>query len=121
MVFEVERNLHLWEFPGGKQKEGETLEECLKREIKEELDIDIAVGSFLCSVKHILNCQSAIELYAFNAIPLSDEFQLKDHDEIRWVDVEELPVYTFPEPDRLIVRALIEGSSADAIKHPCKP
>jgi len=105
---------YLWEFPGGKQKEGETLEECLKREIKEELGIDIAVGSFLCSVKHILNCQSAIELHAFKAIPLSDEFHLKDHDEIRWVDVEELPAYTFPEPDRFIVRTLIEESSVDA-------
>jgi len=99
---------YLWEFPGGKQKEGETLEECLKREIKEELGIDIAVGSFLCSVKHILNCQSAIELYAFKAIPLSYEFHLKDHDEIRWVEVEELPAYRFFEPDRMIVRRLME-------------
>ncbi|MCX8110493.1 MAG: (deoxy)nucleoside triphosphate pyrophosphohydrolase [Syntrophorhabdaceae bacterium] len=101
---------YLWEFPGGKQKEKETLEDCLKREIKEELGIDIEVGDFVCSVKHILNCQSAIELHAFKAIPLSDIFHLKDHDEVKWVDLEELPAYSFFEPDRMIVRRLIEDN-----------
>ncbi|HPP06632.1 MAG TPA: (deoxy)nucleoside triphosphate pyrophosphohydrolase [Syntrophorhabdaceae bacterium] len=100
---------YLWEFPGGKQKEGETLEDCLKREIKEELGIDIAVGSFICSVKHILNCQSAIELHAFMAIPLTFEFHLKDHEEVRWVGLKELPAYSFFEPDRIIVRQLMES------------
>lgn len=99
---------YLWEFPGGKKKENETLEECLAREIKEELGIDIRVGDFLCSIKHILNCQSAIELYAFRATPLSFEFSLKDHDEIRWVEVKDLPAYNLPEPDRLIVRQLMD-------------
>lgn len=99
---------YLWEFPGGKQEDGETLEECLKREIKEELGIDIEVGARLCSVKHLLNCQSAIELHAFRVIPLSTEFDLKDHEEIRWVDIIELPAYNFFEPDRFIVRALME-------------
>jgi len=102
---------YLWEFPGGKQKEGETLEDCLKREIKEELGIDIAVGSFICSVKHILNCQSAIELHAFMAIPLTFEFHLKDHEEVRWVGLKELPAYSFFEPDRIIVRQLMESCS----------
>lgn len=102
---------YLWEFPGGKQKDNETLEECLKREIKEELDIDIEVGPFLCSIKHNLNCQSAIELYAFRAIPLTCEFHLKDHDEVRWVKLDELPAYNFFEPDRMIVRRLMELQS----------
>ncbi len=102
---------YLWEFPGGKQEDGETLEECLKREIKEELGIDIEVGARLCSIKHVLNCQSAIELHAFRAIPLSTEFDLKDHEEISWVDVEDIQAYSLPEPDRLIVRALKEGLS----------
>jgi len=100
---------YLWEFPGGKQKEGETLEDCLKREIKEELGIDIAVGSFICSVKDILKRQSAIELHAFMAIPLTFEFHLKDHEEVRWVGLKELPAYSFFEPDRIIVRQLMES------------
>ncbi|HOV90709.1 MAG TPA: (deoxy)nucleoside triphosphate pyrophosphohydrolase [Syntrophorhabdaceae bacterium] len=97
---------YLWEFPGGKKEDGETLEGCLKREIKEELGIDIDVGQFICSVKHNLNCQSAIELFAFKARPLSDTFFLKDHDEIRWVSLKDLPAYDFFEPDRAIVRTL---------------
>lgn len=97
---------YLWEFPGGKKKENETLEECLLREIKEELGIDIEIRDFICSVKHVLNCQSAIELHAFLATPLNDTFLLKDHDEIRWVSIEELYAYNFFEPDRKIVRVL---------------
>ncbi len=53
---------HGWEFPGGKLEENETLEECLKREIREELGIDITVGALISSRKHVLNCQSAIIL-----------------------------------------------------------
>lgn len=97
---------YLWEFPGGKKKKRETLKECLVREIREELGIEIEVGDFICSVKHALNCQTAIELHAFKAIPKTDTFQLKDHDEIRWVKIEDLHTYNFFEADRVIVKAL---------------
>ena len=50
---------------GGKN---ETLEECLKRELHEELGIEVEVGEFLCSYKHVLNCESAINLYAYEVI-----------------------------------------------------
>lgn len=99
---------YLWEFPGGKKNENETLEECLKREIKEELGIDIEVGELICTVRHNLNCQVAIELYAFMANPMNDSFSIKEHEEIRWVNPEELINYSFFEPDRVIVRALLD-------------
>lgn len=99
---------YLWEFPGGKKEDNETLEECLVREIKEELGIDIMVGDFLCSVKHLINCQYAIELFAFKAVALSHKFRLKDHDEIKWVNIEDLQTYNFFEPDRVIVKALVD-------------
>jgi mutator protein MutT len=95
-----------WEFPGGKLEDHETLQECLKREIMEELGIEIEVGEYLCAAKHVINCQSAISLYAYRARHVSGDFVLKDHDEIRWVTIEELDRYAFPYPDRVIVATL---------------
>jgi len=97
-----------WEFPGGKLEDNETLEECLKREIFEELGIDIAVGKLISSRKHVLNCQSAIMLYAYQAEYLSGEIVLSDHDEIAWVSPEDLQRYAFPDPDRLIVKDILK-------------
>ncbi len=102
---------YLWEFPGGKLEDNESLEECLKREIREELGIDIEVGPLINSTKHVLNCQSAINLYAYRARYLSGEVRLKDHDEVRWVHVEDLPAFDFPEPDRVIVQALLRDGT----------
>lgn len=101
-----------WEFPGGKMEEGESLEECLKREIEEELGIEIAVGEHLCSVRHVLNCQSAIRIYAYRASYVRGDIRLKDHDEVRWVTINELLQYDFPEPDRYIASILIEQQGA---------
>ena len=63
----------LWEFPGGKQEEGETLQECLKREIMEELRLEISVGNFLM--------QSIYE-YEHGAICLNAYYAYADSDEI---------------------------------------
>ncbi len=99
---------HSWEFPGGKLEDNETLEECLKREIHEELGIDITVGELVSSRKHVLNCQSAIMLYAYHARYLSGEIILNDHDEIAWVSPENLQKYSFPDPDRQIVKDILK-------------
>ena len=99
---------HHWEFPGGKLEDNETLEGCLKREISEELGIEIAVGKLISSRKHVLNCQSAIMLYAYHAEYLSGEIVLTDHDEIAWVAPEDLQRYAFPDPDWLIVKDILK-------------
>jgi 8-oxo-dGTP diphosphatase len=96
-----------WEFPGGKVEKDETLQECLKRELREEFDIDVEVGAFVCAQRHVLNCQSAIHLYAYEVIHVSGEFTLTDHEEIRWVTVDELERYNFPDADQMIVRFLL--------------
>lgn len=100
-----------WEFPGGKTEAGETLEDCLRREIREELGIEIKVGSLLSSQKHVINCQAAIALYAYEVFHLSGDFTLTDHEEIRWVAIEDLEKYAFPEPDRVIVKSLQTGQA----------
>ena len=94
-----------WEFPGGKIEEGETPEQCLKREIKEEFSIDISVGGFFASSKfdyeHI-----SIELLAYVAKWTGGEMRLRDHDEIRWVHPNEFNDYDFASADIPISREL---------------
>ncbi len=104
---------HHWEFPGGKLENNETLEECLKREIEEELGIVVSVGKLVSSRKHVLNCQSAILLYAYRARYISGDIILTDHDEVAWVTLDDLEGYTFPGPDREIVKDILKTGMTD--------
>ena len=94
-----------WEFPGGKIEPGELPEEALKRELREELDIEVQVGDLICSFAfriHDIN----MELMAFRTIRLAGTIVCREHDEIRWVDPAELPSFEMTEPDRRVVSAL---------------
>ncbi|OPY82139.1 MAG: CTP pyrophosphohydrolase [Syntrophorhabdus sp. PtaU1.Bin153] len=95
-----------WEFPGGKAEAGETLEGCLQRELREELGIEVKVGALISSQKHVINCQAAIAFYVYEVFYLSGDFALTDHEEVRWVAVEDLEKYDFPEPDQVVVKVL---------------
>ncbi len=99
----------MWEFPGGKIEDAETPEECLKRELREELDIEAAIGQFFLSSKHAYS-HAAIELLAYKATIVGGEPCLRDHKEIRWVTAGDLLLYTFPEADRPIIEKLIAES-----------
>lgn len=96
-----------WEFPRGKAENDESFQKCLKRELRKTFGIVVEVGDFLCAHKHIINCQSAINLYAYKVSHVSGEFRLKDHEEVQWVTLEELENYNFPDADRTIVRFLL--------------
>lgn len=97
-----------WEFPGGKLEECETLEECLKRELKEELDIEVEVGEYFATSRFF--CSGIeIELIAFKAQYLSGEITLTDHEEVKWVSVGELSEYDFTFPDIPIVKKIMSG------------
>lgn len=97
----------LWEFPGGKLEEGETLEECLKRELMEELNIEIKIKKYLCS-SHF-DCENRkIELLAYMVSYISGELKLVDHDDIKWVDPSEFKDFEFVEPDKIIVQKILE-------------
>lgn len=98
-----------WEFPGGKLEEGETQEECLKRELKEELNFEVKVGDFLASSKFFCG-DNEIELMAYKAEYISGEMILTDHDEVKWVEFTELSNYKFTLPDVPIVEKLISLS-----------
>jgi A/G-specific adenine glycosylase len=95
----------LWEFPGGKCEEGETLPECLAREIREELDVEIEVGEQLTVVEHAYT-HFRITLYAFFCRVVSGEPRCLDCAAFRWMRPAELDTLPMSVADRKIAQAL---------------
>lgn len=95
----------LWEFPGGKIEAGETVEECIKREIQEELGIEIAVGDRLITINHTYS-HFHVTLNVHHCRHLAGIPQAIESDEIRWVTLAELDSFTFPTANSQIIAAL---------------
>ena len=95
----------LWEFPGGKQEANETLPECLRREIKEELDVEIEVGTLLTVVKHSYT-HFKITLHAFECRLVAGEPQKLGVADWCWTTLAELDQFAFPRTDLKIIEAL---------------
>jgi A/G-specific adenine glycosylase len=95
----------LWEFPGGKRESGETLEECLAREVREELGIKVHVGELLTTVEHAYT-HFRITLHAFHCRYLSGEPQAVGCTAWQWVLLQQLDDYAFPAANHRIIAAL---------------
>ncbi len=93
-----------WEFPGGKMHAGETLEECLVREIREELDVDVDIGPEILATVHDYPDRS-IELRFFRCALKSDPKPTLGQ-EMRWVALRDLPSVQLPPADDELVRLL---------------
>ncbi|MCA2939636.1 MAG: 8-oxo-dGTP diphosphatase MutT [Microcystis aeruginosa Ma_QC_Ch_20071001_S25] len=94
-----------WEFPGGKIEGNETVQECIKREVLEEIGIEIAVDSHLITIDHTYS-HFRVNLQVYNCRYLSGEARAIECEEIRWVTIQELDNYTFPAANQEIIRAL---------------
>jgi A/G-specific adenine glycosylase len=97
----------MWEFPGGKLEEGETLQEALRREIREELGVDIQVGEPAGIYRHGYT-HFKVTLHAFCCALNGGEPQALSASEIRWVRREALGQYPMGKIDRQIARRLHE-------------
>ena len=95
----------LWEFPGGKLEEGETLNECIVRECKEELDIAIEPISVFANTEYQYP-DRFIKFTFFNVRILSGTIQRKVHDDIQWISRERLSDYEFCPADVDIIKQL---------------
>lgn len=97
----------LWEFPGGKRMPGESLPDCLRREICEEIDIDIQVGGLLCAIDHTFT-HFHMTLYAFDCQWTDGMPQCLGCMDLRWVSLDQLDTYAFPVADQKIIAVLRE-------------
>jgi 8-oxo-dGTP diphosphatase len=93
-----------WEFPGGKCEEGESHEACLARELREELDVEIAVGALVFSTRHAYP-ERVVSLH-FYAAELRGEPRPQLGQEMRWVPRQELRELDFPEADADLIEEL---------------
>ncbi len=95
----------LWEFVGGKVEPGETKEQALSRECREELDVAVSVGSVFMEVDHDYPDLN-VHLTLFNAAISEGVPQMLEHNDIRWITPEEIPQYEFCPADETILKKL---------------
>ena len=95
----------LWEFPGGKCERGESLEDCLRRELREELGIDITSPVHFRTIRHDYPSK-IVELHFFHCAISRGEAVALDCEEVRWVMPNEMTDYEFPPADRPLIKAL---------------
>ena len=97
----------LWEFVGGKVEPGETKEQALIRECQEELAVTVAVQNVFMEVDHIYP-DLTVHLTLFNASIAEGIPQKIEHNDLRWITVEEIEQYPFCPADEEILRRLKE-------------
>ena len=97
----------LWEFVGGKVEPGETKEQALIRECKEELDILLSVGDIFMDVVHEYS-DLTVHLTLFNATIDEGEPQKLEHNDIQWITPSEITNYEFCPADEEILARICE-------------
>jgi len=97
----------LWEFVGGKVEEGESREDALIRECREELGILLSVGEIFMEVDHEYP-DLTVHLVLFNASIAEGRPQKLEHNDIRWITVAEIPEYIFCPADEIILKKLMD-------------
>ena len=95
----------LWEFVGGKVEPGETREQALIRECQEELAVTVAVQDVFMEVDHVYP-DLTVHLTLFNASIAKGTPQKIEHNDLRWITVDEIDEYEFCPADEEILRRL---------------
>ena len=98
----------LWEFVGGKIELGETKEQALIRECKEELNVLVSVGDVFMDVIHEYP-DLTVHLTLFNATIAEGEPHKLEHNDIEWITADEIPSYNFCPADKEILTKLMES------------
>lgn len=99
----------LWEFPGGTREKGETLQDCLRRELVEELDIEVAIGDLLTVVQHAYT-HFRITMHAFHCQLGASQPRALGCADWRWISLDDVPRFAFSAADHQIIAALRDPS-----------
>lgn len=105
-----------WEFPGGKREAGESFEDCLRRELFEELSVRVSEPVLYRIVRHAYP-EKTVELHFYRCAIEEGVPAPLDSAEIRWVLPAGLPEFTFPPADQVIIDALQQ----EALGHESRP
>jgi A/G-specific adenine glycosylase len=105
----------MWEFPGGKQEQGETINICIARELQEELGIAVTVGDELITVDHAYS-HKKLRFVVYLCTWESGEPQPLASQQVRWVRPDDLKNYAFPAANTKIIAALLGRLASSA--HP---
>ena len=98
----------LWEFPGGKRELRETFEDCLRRELAEELSVTVCVGKLLVEVEHSYPGRT-VHIKFFRCSLVAGEPQAIGCQAFAWVRADELAAYEFPPADTQLLARLKSG------------
>jgi 8-oxo-dGTP diphosphatase len=99
-----------WEFPGGKVEPGEDDQQALKRELKEELGVDVKVGNHFMGLEHEYD-EFVIDFHVYHCSLTQGSIQAVGVYNFRWVQPYELDSFEFPPADEPTIQRLLEGSS----------
>jgi 8-oxo-dGTP diphosphatase len=96
-----------WEFPGGKLEPGESLQDCIKRELEEELNISIKNQEYFITNEHEYD-NFKVKIHSFLIREYNGEIILNEHEELKWINPNKYEEYDILEADLPFIRAFLK-------------